>query len=421
MSKIAAAALRSAVIAGLAVLAGALRANASTEAHLYLAQGEAQLDRGQWDPAIHSFERATQANGGCSAYFMLGWAHYQRGFASGDPATADKQDAQETVNAYMMALALDPKLRSLAKPYALYQSLAMAYEALGSQEKAADAYKKAFAFAPADPLLPLYAARLRLEMGQNDKAVANMTLALKKAKAARQEAKLVRLVKTDPLFAPMLADPVLAGMVGAPVRIMAQPRTETFVALKDLPANGGLRDSVKDTVVIARAPKVSAEERAITDRLAFGNDQYKLGRYRAAIDAYNDALTLNQESGSLSQGQMGFVYERIGAAYNRLGLAPEAIRTLRKAVERLPMDSAADYELALAYSVTGHFQEALKSLKECFGSTGSTTELRRFMIQAKTDAELEPLRDMPAFASLVSDYSERAHVASASSEPLPLR
>ena len=33
--------------------------------------------------------------------------------------------------------------------------------------------------------------------------------------------------------------------------------------------------------------------------------------------------------------------------------------------------------------------------------------MRRFMMQAKTDVELEAVRDLPAFRSLVSQYSDR--------------
>lgn len=400
---------------------------AQRQARLEVRNGLDELAVGELSPAIRSFEKATKAHGDAASFFLLGWAHYQRGFAAGTPEQADKQDALDAVNSYLMALALDPKLSQVEKPYQLYQSLAMCYEALGANDKALDAYKKAFALDSSNPLLPLYAARLRLKTGDQDKAVANLTLALKKARQAREQAALERLVETSPLFAGILADPVMAGMVGAPTR--PEPAPGQLVAMRDSVADnrgggvslGQLRDSVKDTVRISRAPVIRPEDRAVTDRIAFANDEFKFRRYRSAVDAYEDAVGLNTRSGTLSPGQLGFIYERIGAAYNKLGLAPEAIRALRKAVEALPLDSSAHYQLALAYSVTGHYQDSLKALKACFQSAPSTGELRRFMVQAKVDSELEPIRDLPAFASLVTDYSQRAHVAELPGDALPLR
>ena len=160
---------------------------------------------GDYDAAIRNIETATSEKGDSASFFLLGWAYYQRGFKSGDPDTANKEDAQKTVAAYLKALSLDPKLSKVAKPYRLYHSLAMSYEALGTYDKALDAYRLAIRAAPVNPIMPLYAARLRYRMGDLPKSAANLTLSLKKAKEAGQDKEIVKFLRANAIFSPMLS------------------------------------------------------------------------------------------------------------------------------------------------------------------------------------------------------------------------
>lgn len=368
----------------------------------YVELGMDNLDHREYSAAIANFQKAAKIRSDAGSYFLLGYAHYQRGFASGAPETADKQDALETVNSYMMALAIDPTLSEVAQPHKLYHSLAMSYEALGSYDKAIDAYKNAIAADRANPMLPLYEARLRHKMGELDKSAADFEAALNKAREMRQEKAVVAMVKTNPLFSFMLQNPAVAEQlrVSGPKPVSIAEAGE-FVAM---------RDSVRGTTPAEqpRRPMASAQDRAVTEAVARGNDEFKFRKYRAAIEEYQDALANNSNSGTLPPTQIAFLYERIGTCYNKLGLAPEAIRYLRKAVQDAPMASGAHYQLALAYSVSGHYQESVKALKESFKNSPNGGELRKYMMMAKTDSELEPVRDLPAFSGMIAEYTDRA-------------
>ncbi len=375
-----------------------------------IAAGLVNLDHREYTAAIANFSKAARRRGTSTTYFLLGYAHYQRGFSNGAPESADKQDAIEIVNAYTTALALDPKLHELEQPFKLYHGLAMAYEALGSDEKAMDCYKKAFALAPANPMLPLLAARLRFKMGAPDKSLANLELSLKRAKSTGQTDELVKLIKTSALFSSMLKDPdhqrVLrlydpaTAEAAAPIA-MAQAKLKTAVA-------DNLRDAVKNTTPAEQRPTLGAQDQKVLDRIAAGNDEFKFRRYPEAIDAYQEALLLDKQSGTLSPGQSAYVQERIGTALNRLGQTTEAITALQRSAQAMPYNAATHYQLALAYSVSGHFTEALKALRESFKTSPSTGELRKYMLLAKTDSELEGMRDLPAFQAALTEFSERA-------------
>lgn len=366
------------------------------------------LEHREYSAAISNFQKASKLQQSAAVYFLLGYAHYQRGFVSGAPETADKADAMETINAYMMALAVDPTLSGVAQPHKLYHSLAMSYEAVGAYDKAVDAYKRALGADPSNPMLPLYAARLRHKMGELDKAAANFGLALRKAKQIGQDRKVVALVKTNPLFSFMLQNPGIAEQLGT-----AQPKPVQIAEPGELLA---MRDAVRGTTPAEnRRRQAREQDRAVTDALARANDDFKFRRYRGAIELYQEALANNSNSGTMAPTQVAFVYERIGTCYNKLGLSAEAVRFLRKAVQDSPMAPGAHYQLALAYSVSGHYQDSLKALKESFKSAPSGGELRKFMLLAKTDTELEPIRDLPQFSGMIAEYSDRARGSASAS------
>jgi len=250
-------------------------------------------------------------------------------------------------------------------------------------------------------MLPLYAARLRYQMGEIQKSAANLALSLKLARAAGREAAIRKLIEKNPFFSAMLRSPAHQELVtgaGASIPeggILAQARGSGDVY--------ELRDSVRE------APESRSLSRhdPVLEQAATADQEFKFLRCREAIDAYRQALTLNQESGALSPSQTGAIHEKIGTCYHRLGLSSEAIRSLQRSVRDLPANVSAHYRLALAYSLSGQYAESLRALGETFRSAPSQGELRKYLLLAKTDAELEPVRDLPGFARMLGDYQER--------------
>ena len=101
-----------------------------------MSAGLANLDNGESSAAISNFNKAVRKEGSVSSYFLLGWAHYQRGFKMGSTEAADRDDAQSAIDAYAMALGLDPELKDLPDTSRLYFSMALCYEAVQSYDKA---------------------------------------------------------------------------------------------------------------------------------------------------------------------------------------------------------------------------------------------------------------------------------------------
>ena len=397
------------------------KAVSSGQTNALVQAGLEAMERKEFTAAINDFSKASRAKGDSASYFLLGYAYYQRGFLSGDPDRADKQDAVEAVNAFSTALALDPSLEQLTQPYKLYHAMAMCDEALGSYEKAVDAYKKAFQAAPRNPMLPLYAARLRYRMNDLRKSAANLDLALQLAKKEGKAKAVVNLLETDPRFSIMLAsdahlaalrklDPNAQAVAAAPAAAAPAASPAAFASngfsLKDATV---VRDSVRGTTPAEdRAATLRAQDKDVLDALAAANDDFKFRSYRNAINGYNDALSLNAGSGILTPTQVAFIWERIGTSYNKLGQSAQAIHALRKCVQDAPMDAAAHYQLALAYAVLGRYQESVHALGESFRSAPNNGELKKFMLLAKTDSELEPVRDLPAFQATIDEHRSRS-------------
>jgi len=394
------------------------RVRKAGEGSVLLEAGLDSLTRKDFTAAIGDFQKLSKARGDSASYFLLGYAYYQRGFRSGMPKTADKDDARETVTAYATAVALDPALGEVAQPYKLWHSLALSYEALGDEDKALAAYKKAMKSAPRNPLLPLYASRLRLEMNDVDESFESLALCLSEARATGHEKEVLAEIKSNPLFAGLLASPAHARLLHAfdasveppaptiastpRIEQLAEPRAETA---KDA---YGLRDSIRADPPKARAP-LSVKDQAVMEQLAAAAEDYKFRRYRQAIASYGEVLHLNEDSGVLSPPQLAMIHERRGTAYNRLGLSPEAIQELRRSVQDMPFDTAAHYQLALAYAVSGEYQRSIHALNEAFKTSPTPADLRRYMLLAKTDSELEPIRDLPAFDSALEQYAPQSH------------
>jgi len=362
-----------------------------------MSEGLGSLERGETSSAISALNKAVRRQGTVSSYFLLGWAHYQRGFKLGSTEAADRDDAQSAIDAYGMALSLDPKLKELPDRSRLYFSMALCYEAVESYSRALDAYKMALSAAPNKALIALHAARLRMKMKDPVKAIANIEIALKKAIQNDQEKALRDQVRRDPAFAPLIANAETRKALG-----IGAAEDGTMVAAADF-RDEEMRDAVRDTPKRA-AP---AQDPAVLEKISQGNIEFKFRRYLAAVAHYNEALAIDSERTTLGVGQIAAVYEKIGTSYNKVGQSESAIRALQKSLQQDPMNAGAHYQIALAYAVSGKTTAALHAVKETFASASNTPELRRLVLLAKTDVELEAVRDLPGFRPLVADVADR--------------
>ncbi|MBI5883811.1 MAG: hypothetical protein HZB91_12000 [Elusimicrobia bacterium] len=369
--------------------------------------GIASMKDRNYGQAIQEFTQAAKAGGSAEAHFMLAYARYQKAFAGGTPENADRKEAAAAIKTYNTAIALDPGLDTVTAPYRVYHSMGLCYEAVGADEKAIESYRKAFQSSPNNPMLPLYAARLRYRMNDVPRSAANLALALRKARAANKDKALVKMVKNDPFFSSMLKSDLNRGIV-------SEYETGTnAVAMAGTAANDSskeeMRDAIRDTPPDQRRQILaeSQADSAALRRLAAAEEEFRFNRFREAIDGYNETLVLNQESAVLNPTQLSLVYERMGTAYNRLGLTNGAIKALRFAVQEMPGNSNAYYQLSLAYAVSGKYAQSLRSLSESFKNAPSDTELRKLSLLARTDSELEPIRDLPGYQSLMGPTMER--------------
>ncbi len=381
--------------------------------------GMQDIDNRQYDSAVAQLSKAVAQRPSAARYFMLGYAHYSRGFASGTPETANKMDAVKVVENYKAALALDPKFKEIKQPYKLYHGLGMAYEALGINDKALTSYRQAFMLAPTDLALPIYGARLRMKMGATRKSLANFEMALKLASQSGQQASIQAFLKSNPMFKDMLKDQAHSDLVAkyeAPISPANGPSAApqpagslaNMVAMEPMIPPGdpfGLRDSVRSPTRPKPAAEPSAAEQEVLQAIAAGNDEFKFRHWAKAIDRYDWALSLSRHSQTLGPGEIAFVNERIGTAYNKVGRTSEAVTSLRLSVMAMPYNCAAHYQLALAYSLSGHYAEATKSLREALKTAPSPSELRKTVLLAKTDSELEPLRDLPAYKAAMQEFA----------------
>jgi tetratricopeptide (TPR) repeat protein len=374
------------------------KSKANAEAQRLMSAGLSNLENGEASAAISTFNKAVRKEGTVSTYFLLGWAHYQRGFKLGSTEAADRDDAQSAIDAYAMALSLDSSLKELPDASRLYFSMALCYEAVQSYDKALDAYKMAFRAAPNKALIPMNAARLRLKMGDTAKAVSNIDLAMAKAMKNGQGKTLRDAVRRDPAFAPLIANASSRKALG-----IGAAEDGEMVAGLDVRGED-MRDAVRDTAPKAVAPAQDAE---VLEKISQGNIEFKFRRYISAVSAYNEALSLDQERLTLGAPQTAQIYEKIGMAYNKLGQSEVAIRSLQKALQQNPMNPSAHYQIALAYAMSGKTAVALHALGESFKACAGPNDLRRFVMQAKTDTELEAVRDLPAFRSTVAQYTDR--------------
>ena len=362
-----------------------------------MSEGLGQLQRGKTTEAVTAFNKAVRKKGTVSSYFLLGWAHYQRGFKLGSVEAADREDAQSAVEAYSMALSLDPKLSELPDPSRLYFSLALCYEALDSYDEALNAYKMALSAAPSRPLIAVHAARLRLKMKNPGKALSNIEIALNNAEKNGRTKALRDQVRRDPAFAPLIADAACRRALG-----IADAQEDGTMIAADFRSEE-MRDAVRDTP----APAPPAQDSKVLDKIAQGNLQFKFRRYISAAAFYNQALDLDAQRPTLGNLRIAAVYERLGAAHNKIGQSDAATVALEKSLELDGRSSSARYQLALAYAMSGKTGTALETLQKSFKAASDAAELRRLVMMAKTDVELEAVRDLPGFKIAVASVSKR--------------
>lgn len=382
---------RLAAVAFLAFIFAAKSAWADAASTL-AAQGLSDIKKGEYSAAITSLNRAVEKRGDVSSYFLLGWAHYQRGFKQGSVESADRDDAQSAIDAYESAIAQDGRLRGLTDPSRLYFSMALCEEAVGADEKALQAYKSALHAAPGKPLILLYAARLRLKLKDEDKARENLEMAVSRARKTGQEEALQSAAENDPGFAALLSDAEMRRILGVSASAAKHPRKQGE------PADP---ESSPHAVEAAQDPE-------LVDKIAVGNMEFKFLRYQNAVNAYSDAISINDRRPSLDGEHLSDLYEKLGGTYIKMGQASEAEDALKKSITHDPNNSSARYLLAQSYAMSSQTEEALKALSEAFASATDSAELHRIMLLAKTDSEFDGLRDQPEFRQALSAAAARA-------------
>jgi tetratricopeptide (TPR) repeat protein len=395
-------------LAGLAaVLLAAPPASAAParpEVKALLKKGLAAMERRDFASAIKTFSKASALGPDSRALFLLGYAHSQRGSQRASASAADKRDALEAVSAYSQALAIDPELKVIADKSRFYRSLAWGHETSGSFEAAADAYRSALAAAPKNPMIGLQLARVYSRLGDPVRAAESLQASLDAARELGQETLILNTVRRNPKYSSMLAYPDVAAVV-----VDETASSGVLVAQAAGVSRGEeLRDAVRDPgPALSRGlASMPLPDPAVTGAVSQGDENFKFRQYRGAINAYEAAARLDSRTQTLSPTQRAILYERLGTAYNRLGLTLEAVLPLQRSLQAAPQNPAAHYQLALAYSVSGRFKEALRALDAAFRCAPSKGEMRRYMILAKSDLELEPLRDMGSFNSLLERCEE---------------
>ena len=383
--------------AGLAFSLLVLSAAPSRAASPAFKRGMSAMDAKDYARAVADFRKTIRAEPrNSAAYFLMGYAYYQKGFAGGNPEAADKKDARETVAAYKKVFALDPTLLSVAKPYELYFTQALSYECLGQNAAALKSFERGIEAAPDNFLIPLYAARLRFLMQDIERAKANLALSLKRAQNAGHRADLVKLIRSSDLFSSMADNAVLSPLLG-------QGGSGT-----QADGDGALHDSLgnRAAAIALPPPSIGPDERAVLARIAAGDQAFSAGSYAEALGAYQEALKLDTQAEVLGRGRWALVEGQIGLCHRSLGLTALAAADFKKAVSLMPFDAEAHYQLALADAVLGRTTQSLGQLKWSFETAPSQADLRRYLVLSKVEADFGAVRGLPGYSALASRYSE---------------
>lgn len=387
----------------------------TARAKALLEEGLGSLKRKAFSAAITAFQRAAEADpGSAEAYFQLGNAYFQRGFARGTPDKADAPDVKRAVEAFETAKAIDGSLRSLSEPFLLHHGLGQCYEALGRYDEAAEQTAQAALAAPHNPMPPLYTAGVRYKMRDLKQSSMNLLESVQRARRIRSYPSLARLVRTHPQFAGLLQvannkmileafDQVEAGKLN---EAQARSQIDERLSLRDSVSSTWSPDDSRARVVQAAAP-----DPRLYDLLADADGDFKFRKHRRAIQEYEEALRLDHSRGSLGTAEKARIMQNIGVSFRMLGLTEQAILALEKAAQEMPRVSSTYYQLALAHATSGQFTNALHALDLALQNAHSASDLRMTLLLAKTDTELEPVRDLPGYQRLLSQYSSRTRAS----------
>lgn len=388
------------------------RSPKSMKAARVLAEGRSAERAQQYTRAIGLYEKATRLDpSSADAFFHLGNGYFGRAFQRSD--RTDRDDAQAAVDAFETARGIDPTLKSIRDPFLLFHGLAQAQEAVGNYQKALGALKLASKTNPNNPMPHLYGARVRMKMGDTERASANLYWSVKRARALNMYPQLARMVRQDPMFSGLMGMAKSQTIMDTYDAVHRGAISES-VALERIRAMGerdDLRDAVRD-VPSSRNSRPSSMDAPVTDpvvlqRIDDGHRAFEAGDYRQAVTDYQAALTADGPKGTMDAVLRSMTLERLGSAYRQMGLAGEGARVLTRAIETLPENSQAHYEMALCLAAGGHPGEALSALNRALDTAGTISQVRKTLIQSKTDPELASVRDIPRYRLIIESHERK--------------
>lgn len=388
----------------------------AARAKTLLDEGYASLKKKSFSTAITAFQRAAEADpGSAEAFFQLGNAYFQRGFSRGTPDKADAPDVKRAVEAFETALAIDPNLTGLSEPFLLHHGLGQCYEAMGRYDEAAEQMRKGSLAAPHNPMPPLYSAGVRYKMRDLKQSAQNLFESVQRARRIRSYPSLARLVRTHPQFAGLLQVPQNKMILEAYDQVEAGTLNEAQ-ARSQIDERLSLRDALGSSKLMADESRVRivaapAPDPRLHDLVADADGDFKFRKHRRAILEYEEALRLDGSRGSLGTAEKARIMQNIGVSFRMLGLTEQAIAALERSSQEMPRVSGTYYQLALAYSTAGQFTSALHALDLALQNAHSTSDLRMTLLLSKTDTELEPIRDMPGYQRLVSQYASKSRAS----------
>ena len=367
--------------------------------------------------AIAAFKTAVQADpGSAEAAFQLGNAYFERGFAQGTPDTADKADAQRALESYQSTLAIDPKLVEVSEPFLVRHGMAQCYEALGRLDEAAEQTRLAAKAAPRNPMPPLYLAEIELRRGDSRHSAESLLDAIERARKVHTYAALSRLVRRHPQFAALAQAPRTEIILhdyddvetGALTVASARERAEERIAMRD-----SLNDQPRGAAAQAQARLLAAPpvDKKVLGLIESADGDFKWRRYRNALAGYRAAFEADRRRGTLTGAERARILENVGVAYRQLSQTDEAVTMLQRSIQEVPQNSSAYYQLALAQSAAGRFLEAMHALDLSLRNAPNIADLRKTLILARTEPELDAMRDMPGFNRILDQHSHRARIA----------
>jgi tetratricopeptide (TPR) repeat protein len=400
------------VILAMLLLAPAAQARAGSpsRAGRLIVEALQKLRARDYDKAVGLLQKATRADpDSANAFAHLGDAYYRKAFQRGTPEAADKDDARDALEAFGAALALDPGLRTVREPYFVHHAMAQCHEALGQYEQALASIKKATEASRDNPMPYLYGAKIRYKMQDYANSAANLQSGVQRARRLDAYPALARLVRSDPLFTGLLSIPQNKTILEAYDAVASGTLTEDE-AKERIRSRSSHRDALISLPRSDSRPKVLDEpvrDPAVLKRIDLANAAFKHQHYPEAIDHYRAALEEDSRRGTLDPAEKSAIHEKIGSSYRGMGLLVEAARSLQSAVEEMPQNASAYYQLALSHAAAGGLDDALTCLNKALDNARTLPELRRIVLMSKTDPELTELRDFPRFKEILNSHKAK--------------